>query len=73
MRISLQIKIVNRTKERQVFEEIMLKLDRVENDNLPQVKLGKNEVRIKKISHPGISNDMLKSPAQNFHRTSYCI
>eukprot|EP00112_Aurelia_sp_Birch-Aquarium-sp1_P002384 Seg1262.5 transcript_id=Seg1262.5/GoldUCD/mRNA.D3Y31 product="Inositol polyphosphate 5-phosphatase OCRL-1" protein_id=Seg1262.5/GoldUCD/D3Y31 len=37
------VKIVNRTKERQVFEEIMLKLDRLENDNLPQVKLGKTE------------------------------
>ena len=41
---SLQVKIVNRTKERQIFEDIMLKLDRLENENLPQVKLGKTEV-----------------------------
>ena len=27
-----------------MFEDIMLKMDRLENESLPQVKLGKNEV-----------------------------
>jgi len=43
------IKIVNTTRERQVFEDIMLKLDRLENENLPQVKLERNEFRFDEI------------------------
>ena len=39
-----QIKVVERSKERKVFEEIVRKLDKRENDSLPQVKLGKHEV-----------------------------
>ena len=41
---SLQIKVVDRAKERRIFEEIVRKLDKRENDSLPQVKLDKHEV-----------------------------
>ncbi|XP_057305735.1 inositol polyphosphate 5-phosphatase OCRL-like [Hydractinia symbiolongicarpus] len=37
------IKVVDRARERKVFEEIVRKLDKRENDSLPQVKLGKHE------------------------------
>ncbi|XP_065057148.1 type II inositol 1,4,5-trisphosphate 5-phosphatase-like isoform X2 [Rhopilema esculentum] len=37
------IKIVDKKKERQVFEDITLKLDRLENESLPQVKLARAE------------------------------
>jgi len=40
---SVGIKVVERSKERKVFEEIVRKLDKRENDSLPQVKLAKNE------------------------------
>eukprot|EP00794_Sanderia_malayensis_P000376 gene376-1009_t len=46
---SAGVKIVNRSRERQVFEEIMLELDRVENDHLPQVKLGKTEFHFNEV------------------------
>lgn len=39
-----QIKVVDRARERRVFEEIVRKLDKRENDSLPQVKLDKHEV-----------------------------
>lgn len=38
--------MVDRTRERRVFEEIVRKLDKRENDSLPQVKLDKHEVSL---------------------------
>ncbi|XP_065649887.1 inositol polyphosphate 5-phosphatase OCRL isoform X3 [Hydra vulgaris] len=37
------IKVVDRSNERKVFEEIVRKLDKKENESLPQVKLGKHD------------------------------
>ena len=42
--ISLQIKVVDRTRYKKVYEDIMKKLDRLENDYLPQVSLAQKEV-----------------------------
>ena len=40
-----QVKVVNVEQERQVMEDVIRTLDRHENDNLPQVKLGTTEVQ----------------------------
>lgn len=39
-----QVKVVDREKSNKVYEDVMKKLDRLENDYLPQVKLDKTEV-----------------------------
>ena len=39
-----QIKVVDRTRYKKVYEDIMKKLDRLENDYLPQVSLAQKEV-----------------------------
>ena len=41
---SLNVKVVNEEREKKVFEEIVRRLDREENESLPQVKLQKQEV-----------------------------
>ncbi|XP_031549420.1 inositol polyphosphate 5-phosphatase OCRL-like isoform X2 [Actinia tenebrosa] len=43
------IKVVNRDKEKQVYEDVVRTLDRHENDNLPQVKLSTTEIKFKDI------------------------
>ena len=40
----LQVKVVNVEQERQVMEDVIRTLDRHENENLPQVRLGTTEV-----------------------------
>jgi len=39
-----QIKVIDAAKSKKVYEDIMKKLDRLENDYLPQVKLDKMDV-----------------------------
>lgn len=39
-----QVRVVNVEKEKQVMEDVIRKLDRHENENLPQVQLGTTEV-----------------------------
>ncbi|KAK3098461.1 hypothetical protein FSP39_019707 [Pinctada imbricata] len=39
----VQVKVVDEEKSKRVYEDIMKKLDRLENDYLPQVKLDKTE------------------------------
>ncbi len=39
-----QIRVIDVDKSKKVYEDIMKKLDRVENDYLPQIKLEKTEV-----------------------------
>lgn len=41
---NVNVKVVDVTRERKVFEEIVRKLDREENESLPQVKLEKQEL-----------------------------
>eukprot|EP00111_Clytia_hemisphaerica_P006345 TCONS_00018387-protein len=47
---SVGIKVVDKAKERRVFEEIVRKLDKRENDSLPQVKLDKHEFQFGDIT-----------------------
>ncbi|XP_048578067.1 inositol polyphosphate 5-phosphatase OCRL isoform X3 [Nematostella vectensis] len=46
---SVGVKVVNREKEKQVYEEVVRSLDRQENESLPQVKLGTTEIKFKNV------------------------
>ena len=43
--LKFQIKIIDKDKYRQVYENVMKNLDKLENEFLPQVSLNKTEVR----------------------------
>ncbi|KAJ7363423.1 hypothetical protein OS493_009576 [Desmophyllum pertusum] len=43
------VKVVNIAQERQVMEDVIRTLDRRENDNLPQVRLGRTEIIFKDV------------------------
>ena len=40
---SVGVKVVDRSRETRILQEIVFSLDKTENESLPQVKLGKNE------------------------------
>lgn len=46
---NVQVKVVDREKSNKVYEDVMKKLDRLENDYLPQVKLDKTEFQFKDV------------------------
>ena len=56
------MKAIDKEKSNKVYEDVMKKLDRLENDYLPQVKLDKTEVRaieqaydyIVRLNHRGL-------------------
>ena len=63
-----QVKAIDKEKSNKVYEDVMKKLDRLENDYLPQVKLDKTEVRaieqaydyIVRLNHRGFSHVLVK-------------
>lgn len=46
---NVEVKVVDREKSNKVYEDVMKKLDRLENDYLPQVKLDKTEFQFKDV------------------------
>jgi len=47
--MTLQVRVVNPSKEQSVFEEIVWELDKIENETLPQVQLNHSEVGLNRV------------------------
>ncbi|XP_015777933.1 PREDICTED: inositol polyphosphate 5-phosphatase OCRL-1-like [Acropora digitifera] len=47
------VRVVNVTEERRILEDVIRKLDRQENENLPQVQLGSTEFNLRQVSVSG--------------------
>ena len=44
--LHIQVRVIDQPRYKSVYEDIMKKVDRWENDTLPQIKLDKTEVHI---------------------------
>lgn len=54
------VRVVNEAEERRILEDVIRKLDRQENENLPQVQLGSTEIIFKDVQFLGKQTAVLE-------------
>ncbi|XP_061195086.1 inositol polyphosphate 5-phosphatase OCRL-like [Saccostrea echinata] len=55
----IEVKVIDKEKSNKVYEDVMKKLDRLENDYLPQVKLDKTEFLFKDVMFIEMRSEIL--------------